>query len=412
MIEQEQSELLLLKSLLCKNTFEKLKGVIDLRVVSEDFRAIYKGIKEAHSCTAGDVTIDTVAVLVQNDNSCTAAKWTFYKEVLEAMSEVGMLDTDTISNVLSKVQDKSVARMIAEKATNVILGTESLENLKSLVNDTKIAAPRKIEDEAIDVDIESAFDFLDRGGEFKFTNGLEFLEENLSGLSLHRGCLMILFAYSNVGKSTFVAQYSIGLLQQGHKVLYYGNEDSLRKILLNFYRSYYNVSDDDLKQNRTTYTTPPEFKNLVLKTTHSKNLNDLEREIQTESPDVIIFDQTDNINYKLFADNITVSIEKLYQWTRGLAIGNDCLVVNVTQASNESNITQGKDIGNGREVLSQNMMKDSKVGKAGAADLIIGIGSKNPGSYDRCITSCKNKINGHHKSIFCKINPLTARYEE
>jgi len=64
------------------------------------------------------------------------------------------------------------------------------------------------------------------------------------------------------------------------------------------------------------------------------------------------------------------------------------------------------------EVELQNKTKDDE-GKAGEADIIIGIG-KNPGEDDdtRFLNVSKNKISGWHGHVVCEIDKLTGRYYE
>ena len=56
------------------------------------------------------------------------------------------------------------------------------------------------------------------------------------------------------------------------------------------------------------------------------------------------------------------------------------------------------------------MMANSRIGKAGAADLILGVGMRDMEDPIRCITICKNKINGVHEGVYCKIDAERARY--
>ncbi len=395
-------ELVLGKALLKKELFEKVEGLIDLKVLSEDFRYIYKGYQEAHQLTDGDISPEMVLSQLSLLSTTTTARAKLYTVFMNRVNGLNEVSLTGAQELLQRVQERSVARKLADMATLTMLGRGgSIEDIKQYLTTTPTTVT---EQPKADVSIASAIDYLKNRGEFRFTNGLEFLEEGLGGVTLGRGDLAIIFATTNCGKSSFVAQYAVGLLKQGHKVLYFGNEDALPKILINFYRTYYGKTNDELLD--TTIETPKEFENLSLVSAHGYNTSKCEKVIRDEKPDVIIFDQIDGITMPSSTDDIQYSLEKLYIWTRAVAALNNCLVVNITQASD---LAYGKE--DGKMILTSRMTANSRIGKAGQGDLMLGIGMRQQDDYARCITSCKNKINSNHSSVYCKLNPYTCRFE-
>jgi hypothetical protein len=87
---------------------------------------------------------------------------------------------------------------------------------------------------------------------------------------------------------------------------------------------------------------------------------------------------------------------------RYLAKRNDCLVWAVSQASYEAHQ---------REIIDFAMMDNSRTGKAGEADVILGIG-RGLGVDDntRFLTISKNKVNGWHGTAHAFLNIETGRY--
>ena len=84
--------------------------------------------------------------------------------------------------------------------------------------------------------------------------------------------------------------------------------------------------------------------------------------------------------------------------TREICKRASCLIWAVSQASYEAE---------GREKVDYCMLDNSRTGKAGEADIIIGIGMDNSDDCARgrrkfCIS--KNKINGDHSSFNCFMN--------
>lgn len=399
----DNTEVLLTKCLLKKTFYTLTADVLDIKVFSEEFRYVYACIKRAHESTTEDITTELVLSFLDLQSTTTTARRNFFEMFLDRVNSIESVGDDAALSILTQVQDRSMARQIADIATQALLGKGDLTEITDLLN--KKSTP-KTEVTPVDKSIDSAMQYLLTGGEFKFGNGLEFIGTALGDLALARGQLMIIFALSNAGKSSFVAQYSVGLLQQGLKVLYFGNEDCLSKILVNFYRSYYGMGDAEL---HSELATPKEFDNLTLIEAHGMHASKIEKLVEEYKPDAIIFDQIDNVGFKMYAEDVQLSIEKLYQWTRSLAALHKCLVVNVTQSSNDANKQNG---GESRMELTQHMMANSKIGKASTADLILGIGLKGQADEMRCITACKNKINSNHSSIYCRLNTKTCRYEE
>ena len=65
-----------------------------------------------------------------------------------------------------------------------------------------------------------------------------------------------------------------------------------------------------------------------------------------------------------------------------------------------------------REVIDYSMLDNSRTGKAGEADLIIGIGKQAglEATNTRFLSVSKNKINGWHGNVPVHINIATGRY--
>ena len=67
----------------------------------------------------------------------------------------------------------------------------------------------------------------------------------------------------------------------------------------------------------------------------------------------------------------------------------------------------------GNQIIDYSMLDGSKTGKAGEADIILGIG-KNVDDEDttRFVNVSKNKINGFHGFITVDINKDVGRYND
>ncbi|QVE65540.1 replicative DNA helicase [Ralstonia phage vB_RsoP_BMB50] len=127
----------------------------------------------------------------------------------------------------------------------------------------------------------------------------------------------------------------------------------------------------------------------------SHEVEDIIREIPMA---LVIFDMVDNIKFGGDLANggarTDQALEAMYQWSRILAVKHECAAIATSQVSAD---------GEGELYPNQSMLKDSKTGKQGAADLIIMLGKSNADGLanTRFISTPKNKLSleGGDKTI-------------
>jgi replicative DNA helicase len=117
----------------------------------------------------------------------------------------------------------------------------------------------------------------------------------------------------------------------------------------------------------------------------------VEDAIEQLKPGLVIFDMIDNISFvgsKKDARTDQV-LESMYQWARTLGVKYDFPVIACSQVSAEAELQSETQC-----YPAQHMLKDSKTGKQGAADLMIMIGkSADPACANkRYISTPKNKL--------------------
>ena len=184
---------------------------------------------------------------------------------------------------------------------------------------------------------------LSSGG--KYGSSIPTVSKNIVGYAKQN--LIIIFGRPEVGKSSLVAAEVAGWMQQGWRIDYYANEEPGRKIETIIQRAI------------------------------------------KEKPDVIVLYQLDKMSMDGKYNNTADRLKALYERARVLAKTSDCLVVAVSQASADAE---------NKAVVTYADLENSKTGKAGEADIIIGIGRRGEVSSERTqmrvITISKNKING------------------
>jgi replicative DNA helicase len=141
------------------------------------------------------------------------------------------------------------------------------------------------------------------------------------------------------------------------------------------------------------------------------NKTTVERLLKEHEASLIIFDQIDPIKgFK--ADRDDLELTAIYEWARSLA-ATYAPVIGVCQAGQT---------GDGKRWLTMNDVNNSKTGKQGAADWILGIGKAPDDGLEqyRYLHLSKNKLQGdqdtdpklRHAKWEVKINPDIGRYED
>lgn len=119
---------------------------------------------------------------------------------------------------------------------------------------------------------------------------------------------------------------------------------------------------------------------------HDKWSYEVEDIFKEHRPALVVFDMIDNVKFGGELANLGTRtdqvLESMYQWARQQAVKYDCAVIATSQISAE-----------GENVMwpAQSMLKDSKTGKQGAADVIVMMGKVNDNPNSRYLSTPKNK---------------------
>lgn len=399
----KQIELKVLKLLLYKSFWKQHGDKVSTKLFSSEMKGLIKTINHLHKKDPIAVlSTESVYHLYEFKMTTTVAKLNLIKQILDEVDSLKALSPESTLEIIQALHEKEAARKIAEQALLIVQRSDNsytLSQLKEFVGSLDVQQTDTTGVESSSTSIDDIKKYKEQRGIFSFTNGLEQIVEYVPTLS--RGQFVIVFASTNAGKSSFVAQLAVGYLQQGHKVLYFGNEEPIEDITLNFVRSTEGLGESVL------FNTPlPNWNkirhNLTMIPAHGLSLSTLETAIKQYKPDVVIYDQLDNVPVDGVKDRRHEALENLYQTTRQWGATYDMLSIALSQAN---------DAATGKLHLRNNMMANSRIGKAGAADLVVGIGMKSVDNPQRSICICKNKITGKHGSIHMMLNSEICRYE-
>jgi replicative DNA helicase len=251
-------------------------------------------------------------------------------------------------------------------------------------------------------------------------------EENDTGLHFRLPCLnrhikpirggdfIIVAARPDKGKTTFCASELTFMAAQldevypGEKrsILWFNNEGPGNKIIMRNFQAALGATTEELVQ----YSNMPADKEFAQYRTqvrqryaaalggrpgalrvfdvHDMWNHEVEDIMKQHNPGIVLFDMVDNIKFGGETNNngqrTDQLLEAMYQWARLMGVKHDCGVIATSQISAD---------GDGVSYPTLPMLKDSKTGKQGAADVIITIGALNDPVLEnsRYIGTTKNK---------------------
>lgn len=219
----------------------------------------------------------------------------------------------------------------------------------------------------------------------------------------HQICI---YAPTEVGKSMLTINMVVGLLKDGRTVLYGGNEDPAKSMLLRVYNCLTGMTKEEIRAN------PSEAKriamrngwnNLIFKELTPGSLREIRALVEKYKPEVVVVDQMANMECR--SSNKVEKNEILASGLRAMAKKYNYVSIIVHQASDDAY---------GKNVLEKNHLYFSNVGVQGQMDIMIGIGMDN--SYQQqnlrmlCLT--KNKLSGNHENFPVRVNEALSRVEE
>jgi replicative DNA helicase len=172
------------------------------------------------------------------------------------------------------------------------------------------------------------------------------------------------------------------------------NEGPGKRIVSRVYQSALNINELDLIRMSQDGTLKPAYAKAVgasdrirVMNVHGLDNYEVENILKRVKPGLIIFDMIDNIRFSGKTNNggerTDEVLESMYQWGRLLGVEYDCPVIATSQTSGDAApLTYPK----------AEMLKDSKTGKQGAADLMIMMGSHDDYPNSRFISIPKTKL--------------------
>lgn len=399
----------ILKSLLRNEFYEQNKDKLSRKLFSDEIRSIYTVLITAHETYGHDLTSRELLKIWELENPvATRAEKGEVQDVLSLVDLEQEYSPDIASDCINKLWQRNVGKQIATLGLEISEGNvDALRKAQELIEKYSNGF---VEDEFgpnTTQDIDELILDMDNSNRAKFN--IETLSRRVYGIQKTE--FGIIFAVSNVGKTAFVVSLSLapgGFVDQGHKVVILGNEESTRRTVARAYCAATGLKKEeilaDTKKAKAIYKARTQGR-IAYIDTQDWDLDKIERYIKKEEASIVFIDQADKVNIGGSFNASHERLREVYRRIREVAKRQNCAIFGVSQASAEAE---------GKTRLSFTMMEGSKIGKASEADLIIGIGKLDvdPDDEIRHITISKNKISGWHGTIATKIHPLISRYTE
>ena len=385
--------------------FNKVKNKIDRTMFDNELKDIFDTIVYSHTKYNRSLSVSELSTIFNDRNPAlpdsSRKRVQEMVQQLVAPKESDELHTDIVNNLW--LRDK--ARQIGEKALDIFTGdSDEFGELKKLiesVDDGRIGD--KTTYTVVDKDLNELLTEVAGDNDFPFTFNL--INENIKGLD--RGNLGILFARPEVGKTTFCCFLASSYIRQGFHVVYWANEEPAARIKLRIIQSYFGLTKEEMVTQR--FELLEVYKKeiepyLTIMDSVGTSIEEVDEYAKLNKPDIMFCDQLDKFRIKGEYNRGDERLKETYVSAREIAKRNTCLVWAVSQASYDAH---------DRQFIDYAMLDNSKTGKAGEADIIIGIGKTGSSEVDnivRHICISKNKINGWHGMINAQIDIARGVY--
>lgn len=405
--EQQSLEAKIISFCLRKECYDRVKNILTKDMFEGEWAPIWEALVDAHAKYSSDFTgAELQAYFDSKHPALPDSTRLRYWEHFETLQDNIGQNVDLQERVIRDLWMRHRARIISELSVDIFLGkSNEFGELKRLIESTaEDSIGEKATYTEVDMGLEELLDSLTLEPDFPFN------WEPLSGYvpGLDRGHFGIIFARPETGKTTFVSFLAKKFLEQGLTVSVWGNEEPAVRTKLRIIQSYFKATRKELSEGRDKFAEA--WRSEIGDRLHvldcvGTTIQEIDDWCKINKPDIVFIDQLDKVKIAGKYNRGDEKLKEIYLQAREIAKRNNCLVWGVSQASAEAEGTQH---------VEYQYLDNSKTGKAGEADLIIGIGrtgDRSPENTKRYICISKNKQNGWHGTIHSELDMYRAVYE-
>ena len=385
----------LFKNLLSHDFYSNNQTRLDPKLWEGDLNTLYGLIDTSHQKYEQDLSSAGLLHLYKEAHPvATKAETDMIASLIEDIATSEPLSAEIASDVLSGLWKREAGRKIANLGLEISEGNyDGFDRLNTYLSRLEEGfAPDEFSPVG-EFDLDALLREQSDEGRWKFNIGT--LSRKVYGIGATE--FAVILATPNVGKTAFCLSLGAGqegFARQGAQCLYIVNEEAHGRQQARSVSTYTGFTKDEMLAN-------PKNKQAALELYRAHGLFD---KVEFRSAMGWDLAQLEANHHKL---------RELYLQLREIAKRQNCAIFAVSQA-NSSAV--------GRTRVSPNDAEGSKIGKFAEADLVLGIGKyddDNTGdsgddeaNNSRFITVGKNKLNGYHGTITCRIDAERSRYVE
>lgn len=396
-------ELILLKQLLNIDEYNRYRDYIKIKEDNKELNKLYAILDNLIKTYDRTITFEEYELAVLDR----------YPELDHELQQIknSSIGEDLLKDKIKDLVNRSLAYDLALEAIAVSEGNKPFEVIEDFY--TKFEAKPAVESatEFVTDDLEELYN------ETVLSPGLRWRLPSLNKMlgSLRKGDFGFIFARPETGKTTFLASEITYFAEQtSNPILWFNNEEQGNKVKLRSFQASLGAtltelfSDRDKSHKKYLQKTHGNLKIYDSASINKRQIEHICRELQ---PACIVIDQIDKIK-GFDGDRNDLRLTAIYQWARELA-KTYCPVIGICQADAS---------GEGKKWLTMENVAESKTGKQGEADFILGIGKTHDLNLEfmRYLHLSKNKLSGdedtdptlRHGRVEVFIKPEIARYED
>lgn len=379
-----------------------------------------KFIKEAHVPREAWALIEYLPKYFKDKNVTEVLNWSdFYTtfalenpqsknlELIQTLCEKLESDKEPVTDEVTQMfTNRTYAEAVAEEAIKVAEGrTNSFINIFNTLDDYKRVSVKLEKALMEELGSEDMLDSLDAIKTSGMTWYLDCLNKLLGPLNNE---FILLASRPDGGKTTLLANecwYLAKQLPEGKQILWFNNEEHIRKVKLRVIQSFLGWTKEDVLADKITAVKKyeDEFgKDKIIFIDDANHINRVEKAIDRYNPGLIIVDQLYKVQGAMGGKNEVEAerFRKLCEWAREIAKHTAPVIA--------SNQLDGS--AEGVKYPPMGALYGSKTGAQGEADAILLIG-KTPVDGDKRFIYCpKNKLTGSNDQCEVMLDKYIARY--
>lgn len=380
-----------------RDSYETLKSAVTSEDFSDKGEILFDFIKEFYTNDPDAKSVD-VDLLIDHLNINYPKHAESLVRIIERMQEVSA--PNVVKEYIALRRERS-----AHELAQALIGKDQ-KQVEALLEEYNIWKSKSDIEEEGDTEVYSQVRLSDLADRKAADNLIPLFPKQLNN-SLDGGVPpeshVLIYAPPEVGKSLMAINMTCGFLVNGHKTLYFSNEDPPDQLLWRFHTCLLGQDKMKIIQNIDEYQEKIDqmgMNNLVFISDPGGTLSQLEALIQEHKPECLIVDQIGNFHVK--DKEGTQALEHIAKGVRRLAKKYKLVAVSVHQGDANAQ---------GKVYLDLGDVYYSNVGVQAAMDVMIGVGASKDmlESGERMLNLTKNKITGNHEPVECFFNARISR---